>query len=70
MNRSWAKLSLAALIAMAVSLGEPGVRESQVAEAADWKFYAGSVESYCEGCCEPNYLCCQVDSPCRIYVEQ
>jgi hypothetical protein len=70
MKSSAAKLGFGVLLALGLSLGEAGLRSGQEAHADEWKFFASNTGSYCEGCCTGNFLCCSLDNPCSIRLDE
>lgn len=70
MKSSLGKLGFGVLLAAALLLGEAGTRSGQEAHADDWKLYASNTGSYCEGCCTGSFLCCALDKPCSIRLDE
>lgn len=70
MKSSIAKLGFAVLLAAGLSLGEAGVRSGQEAHANEWQQFVSNTSVYCEGCCPEGFLCCYLNSPCRIYLDE
>ena len=61
------KLGAAVVIAIGLSLGQPGARSTQSLEAAQWEFYISPDEFKCMSCCSGGgTLCCEHNSPCSV----
>jgi len=67
MRMSATKLGAAVVIAIGLSLGEPGARSTQSIQAVEWEHYISPKEFKCEGCCSGGgTLCCHHNSPCSV----
>ena len=66
MKRFCTRLAVPVLIALGLSLGEAGVRSTQVAEAVDWDWVTSNLGSWCEGCCKAGRICCYHTNPCAV----
>lgn len=60
------KFAFAVGAAAALSLGEAVVRDTQVAHADNWQYYASNLGGYCEGCCSARSICCEVGYACKV----
>ena len=59
-------LAVPLLAAAAFTFGAPAVDARQEAHADLWQFHISPIGAYCEGCCKPNSLCCNLPQPCRV----
>jgi hypothetical protein len=66
MRNLFRKLGFAVVVATGLTLGEAGARDEQVAHAASWQLWGSPQGAYCEGCCRPGTLCCEVNFPCSV----
>jgi hypothetical protein len=66
MKSPFRKLGFAPLIAAGLLFGDAAARDEQAAHADNWQLYGSNTGSYCEGCCRPGFLCCELPSACRV----
>lgn len=67
MRLSATKLGAAVVIAIGLSLGQPGAKSTQTLQAAQWEYYISPDEFKCMSCCSGgDTLCCEHNSPCSV----
>ena len=66
MKRPFRKLGFALLVTAGLLFGEASARNEQAAFADNWLFYGSNTGAYCEGCCKPGFICCELPQACRV----